>query len=136
MFTDNRQNLSRRHFILSVLSGLAAVTLEGCGSLTAKNPLVLRLSQTIGDADASKYFGHLYLQHFPEEAEIEQLLERIDAGLIGEFDQGMQSENPQLLAEYLDKQVRSDYRDGEVVQVDGWLLSRTEARIYACFALL
>jgi hypothetical protein len=136
MSTDEKQSLSRRHFILSVLSGLAAVKLAGCGSLPESNPLALRLSQTIGDADATSYFGRLYLERYPEEAEIERLLERIDKELIGEFSQGMHSDKPQLLAEHLDKQVRSDYRRGEVVRVDDWLLSRTEARIYACFVLL
>jgi hypothetical protein len=38
--------------------------------------------------------------------------------------------------ELLDDAVRADYVQGDVVLVDGWLLSRTEARLYALVTLV
>ncbi|MEJ2611800.1 MAG: hypothetical protein P8179_17415 [Candidatus Thiodiazotropha sp.] len=133
---ESDMKLSRRDFILLVVSGLAVVTLEGCGALLTSNSLTHQLAETIGYPDAARHFGRIYLEGYPDEAKIELLVERIDVGLIAEQGQDMSHEDPLRLAKHLDDQVRSDYCSGEVVRVDGWLLSRTEARIYACFALL
>jgi hypothetical protein len=137
MTSDDRVNLSRRHLILSVLSGLAAVaTLQGCGSPFSSSQMTSRLSQTIGDQVAAKRFGVSYLRDNPEEAGIEQLVERIDTGLLAEFGQGMNIDDPQLLAKHMDQLVRNEYRRCEAIRVDGWILSRSEARLYALVALL
>ncbi len=137
MATDNKLSLSRRDFILSLLSGIAAAaTLQGCGSPADTGQIAQRISQTIGDTAAAKRFGAAYLRDHPDDTGIEILLERIDEKLIPEFGQGMDLDDPQLLAQHLDKQIRNEYRHSEVVQVEGWILSRTEARLYALIALL
>ncbi len=137
MSTDDILNQSRRHFIISVLSGLtAAAALQGCGSPYDSKQIASHLLQAIGDPSAAKRFGASYLRDHPNEAGIELLVKRIDAGLIAEHGQGMNIADPQLLAEYLDQQVKSEYRRCDAVRVDGWILSHTEARLYAIMALL
>lgn len=137
MSTDDRLSLSRRHFLLSVLSGLAAAsTLHGCGSTYNRSLIASRLSQTIGDQTAAKRFGASYLRSYPDEAEVEILVRQIDAALISEYGQGMNIDDPLLLAKHLDQQIRNEFSRGDVVQVDGWILSRSETRLYALMALL
>ncbi len=137
MPADNRLKLSRRQFIISLASGLAAtITLQGCGSPVDRSVIAQRLARTIGDQTAAKRFGVAYLRAYPDEAGIELLVELIDDSVVGEYGQGMSLTDSQLLAEHLNKQVRDEYRRGEAIQVDGWILSRTEARLYALSALL
>lgn len=137
MTSDNRLNLSRRSFILSLLSGLvAAATLQGCGSPYDRTQLAQLLSRTIGDPAAAKRFGDAYLLAYPDEAGIDPLVDQIDAVLIKGYGQGLDSADPKLLAEQLAAQIKDEYRRGEAIQVDGWILSRSEARLYALIALL
>ncbi len=136
MSTYDRLNLSRRRFILLAASGLMTTALQGCGSPYDSSKIAPRLSQTIGDPAAAKRFGVSYLQDHPDEAGIKPLVERIDAGLIAEYGQGINSNDPQLLAVHLDRQIRNEYRRCETVRVDGWMLCPTEARLYALMALL
>jgi hypothetical protein len=42
---------------------------------------------------------------------------------------------PSRLAAALRAQIRRDFARGEIVAIDGWLLSRTEARLYALAAI-
>ncbi len=130
MPSDDRLKFSRRDFILSLLSVLtASVTLQGCGEPRIDNGQILhRLSQTIGDQAAAGRFGQAYLKEHPSEADIGLLLECIG----GDIDRY----TPELMADHLDHQIRNEYRRGESVRVDGWVLSRTEARLYAIMALL
>ena len=41
-----------------------------------------------------------------------------------------------VLAQAISERSRTDFRDGRVVTVDGWVLSLTETRVYALAALL
>lgn len=41
-----------------------------------------------------------------------------------------------MLAQAIKEQSRTDFRDGRVVTVDGWVLSLTETRVYALTVLL
>ncbi len=129
MSGDDRLKFSRRDFIISLLSAMAATTtLHGCGSAPDGGQIRQRLSLTIGDQAAAKHFGQVYLEEHPSETDIELLLKRIGGD--------MNLNDPELLAERLDQQVRNEYRRGESVMVNGWVLSRTEARLYALVTLL
>ena len=134
MTAENNHYISRRQFILTALAGMSALTIGGCDS--AKSKVAQQLTKTIADPDVTRRFGRLYLDAHPGEADLERLLATIDRRLKESHGRGIYHDNPQQLAEHLDRQVRDDFRRGEMVKVDNWLLSRTEARIYACYALL
>lgn len=50
--------------------------------------------------------------------------------------QGIATSKERIDARILLERIRSDFAEGDVVKLDGWLLSRTEARICALYALL
>ena len=45
------------------------------------------------------------------------------------------SPEPLLLRNQIDRRIRSDYREGRIETIEGWVLSRTEARLCALAAL-
>lgn len=137
MSNDDRMQPSRRRFIISAVTGLAAAATFGAYWYPSNgNLLAGRLSQTVLDPIAARRFGQAYLLINPDEAGIDPLVDRIDKGLIEEFGQGLNLDDPQLLAEHLDAQIRNEYRRCDAIQVDGWALSRTEARLYALLTML
>lgn len=84
-------------------------------------------SATTAKPDGVVVIGRMYLKDHPKESDADFLVQRlpgVDAG---------QPVRPQLPA--LDPAAVADFRSGRVVGVDGWLLSRTEARGAAAVAL-
>ena len=73
--------------------------------------------------------GRTYLQRFPEEADESTLIALLLAGGSKGLDLrgGSTTEVRQ--------RIRQDFVEDDVVTVDGWILSRTEARLYAGAAL-
>ncbi len=73
--------------------------------------------------------GGRYLEEFPEEADRDRLLAALTP-----LD-GRVPERPGQALQVLEAQAEADHEAGEVVTVDGWLLSRTECRAAALYAL-
>lgn len=133
--------LSRRRFVLSGLLGMVAGGgLAGCAlpfdatTRTARSGH--RLLKLGSDPDSARRFGNAYLQDFPAERDLGLLLAEIDATLREHQGIGLDATGPQPLRARLDRQVRDEYRNAQVVAVEGWLLSRSEARLYAAITLL
>ena len=97
--------ISRRHGLIGfflVLAGRRAVADDaGLGSLFTR-------------PDAARAIGAAYLRAYPQEARVVRSL-RIAAN--GRED--------------VATRVRADFAGGDVVMVEGWMLSRTEARLCA-----
>ena len=104
-----------RRSMLALLAGAgAAAALGGACTPGDAFPAVTR----IGDA---------YLTRTPGEASVATL-----TGLLGGVPPAT---TPAVLLADLDGAVRSDFTTGDTVWIAGWLLSRTEARIAALWAL-
>jgi hypothetical protein len=73
--------------------------------------------------------GARYLDEYPDEADRTTLLEGLPA-LDGEV-----PEHPGRTLAVLAPQVEADYGADETVSLDGWVLSRTECRAAALYAL-
>lgn len=110
-------------------AGIGALTIPGYlyyfgevqydGSLSQPHLLSL-----IWDFKAIKEIGDQYRMQVPEETNERSLVEALAVdGLSGE-----------TLESKLDGKVRSDFINGNTVLVDGWILSRTEARQCALFS--
>jgi hypothetical protein len=125
-----------RRFVLSCLacapglplmlradSGFAA---SGGGSLTAAT-----LRSLLPDARRVRVLGRSYRAQFPAEDHPGVLTELIGAAL---GNGGAAPVNHAALLSVLDAQVRSEFAAGNMVQVDGWVLARTEARLCALCA--
>jgi hypothetical protein len=125
---------SRRAFLLTVLVGALAAT--GCGEQDAsRSPdgAPQWLPGAVGDVDAAARLGRAYLQANPGENNLDTLLAAIDAALVG--GSGAGESDTQRVLTALQHTVRAEYLRGESVNVQGWVLSVTEARVYAALAL-
>ena len=117
---------SRRRFLLAALaSALAASGCRMTGDLTtARRPLPDWLSGLDLDPAAAARLGQVYLAAYPEENDAQGLLDALVQAVGG----------GETFAA-LDRAVRAEYARGEFVQVNGWILSRSEARLYALIAV-
>lgn len=103
----------------------AAPAVEEAAARTSVRELARRLSleprvRAVGDA---------YLEFVPNERAVELLLDRLmpAKGALSDAGHTMTA---------LDVRIRADYRSAEVVEIEGWQLSRTEARLFGLASLL
>ena len=82
----------------------------------AQYPVVLA---SFLDYDTLERLGEGYLKKFPDERGRDTILNALLKG------KGIKRGN---LESYLKKQIKQDYRQERIVQIDGWILSLTEAR--------
>jgi len=131
------EKLVRREFLKGLgglaltrgaLPGFAGATLAGCG----ESPLPNALATIYEDPAAAAIVGRVYLEQFPEEANVEILV----AGIAGD-----QRSRLRRLATDHDALLRAlaelhavDFAEDRLVTVDRWVLSRTEARLCALAA--
>ena len=124
--------LSRRRFLLMALASLTAA----CSDSDRNTDLEpVWLAHIIGDPEACARLGRAYLDAHPEYyggdtlvADIQQALAKHDAPAAFTSD-------PQRTVTALQLLVRDEYIRGEVEVITGWILSITEARLYALAAL-
>lgn len=92
-----------------------------------------RLKGLIRDPESARAIGGLYLRQHPGEADPTILTRHLlsslelDAGRIG-------AESDARLRDRLRFLMRADFAEGRTARVDGWILSRTEARLCALWA--
>ena len=125
---------SRRTFLLTVMVG--ALATAGCGeqgTSGSAGEVPAWLPGTVGDVDAAARIGRPYLAADPGEANLDSLLAAIDNALGGEIETA--GGDPQQVLAALQRAVRAEYVRGQSVNVQGWVLSVTEARLYAVLAL-
>jgi hypothetical protein len=134
----NRQDNTdegRRRLLIAALAGLVAAGLGGCGAaMRNADPAALAVdwpAAMVGDRDGARRFGAAYLRDFPAERDPATLLAAL-ASALRRHDMDGQPFSQALLL----RTVSGEYRRGEIVKVDGWLLSRSEARLYAAASLL
>jgi hypothetical protein len=115
---------------------LGALAAAGCGEQGAPGTYDSTrqwLSAAVGDTRAAARIGRSYLAAHPGEQNLDKLLEAIDAALGGAL--GEAGGASQSILSALQSVVPAEYRRGESVEVQGWVLSPTEARVYAALAL-
>lgn len=122
--------LTRRAFVRIVV-GVAAL-----GGAAAVIPRVLdarreksrsALNRILDRLDGAGEIGRAYLEQHPAERDEELLTQAIFAGLDGSYD----SMSEKQLGDYLVARSGRDFEEGESVRVRDWILSKTEARLYA-----
>lgn len=115
---------------LALLAGSAFVPRLKWGGTPTAMRRAERLVSTLRRPHAAARIGALYLAAAPEEARIETLVQLLGAGA------RLDRTSSTGLAEHYRAQQRDDFAHERVAKVDGWLLSRSEARLYALAALL
>ncbi|MCB1930023.1 MAG: hypothetical protein KDH17_18570 [Rhodocyclaceae bacterium] len=122
-------DISRRRFHALAGSSLLLLALRAVGASETAASLPSWLS--VVDRQAVAAIGEAYLAAHPEERDRAELLRRIER----EFVARRRAAGAEPAVSALSALVRDEFRDGRVVIVDGWMLSRSEARIYALAAL-
>jgi hypothetical protein len=127
--------LSRRHILAAIGAAGALETARGWAAarVGTPDPAVERLVGLFKHRDSARAIGAAYLALHPAEANTDHLVEVITHP----------PEDPLLIAHAGDAELRAwvrrrqahDFATGNIVKLDGWLLSATEARLCALAAL-
>jgi len=124
-------HLSRRSFLLMALASLTAACSDTDRNTGAEPGW---LAHIIGDPEACARLGRAYLDTHPEYYRGDKLVADIQRAL-AKHDAVAITSDPQRTVTALQLLVREEYISGEVEPVTGWILSITEARLYALAAL-
>lgn len=130
---------TRRSFLLTALLGLTVGGFAASRSPvdTLPDPCVgLRwLHKTIGDRQSAARIGRVYLDAHPEYQQCHRLVADIDKALKRQDASFSLTADAEQTGSALQSLVRKEFARGEVVSVAGWVLSKTEARLYALTAM-
>jgi len=127
--------LLRRHFISLVGSSVTALTSHPVWGALAGRPafptLGARLEEALPNAASARALGNAYLAGHPEEANAAALARQV-AALLAPY--ARQTASGQELSDALARLRIYDFRRGDVVDLDGWVLSRSEVTVCALIA--
>ena len=129
--------LTRRGFVSLAALGASALVVRSrpWTAIVAFAPVSLaeRLAGLMVHRESARVVGSAYLDRVPSESSAGRLVERISAGL-PEGRRTLLAASDAELRALLSEAIRSDFEADRVVDVDGWILSPTEARLYALTA--
>jgi hypothetical protein len=134
------QHISRRSFLVAAL-GLAPTILAarfGLGRAAIDDDAATdaqRLVRAFAYPESAAELGRAYLATAPREGSATVLAERIAASLPAGH-AAIRTADDSQLESLLAQQLREDFMAGDTVTVDGWIISKTEARLCALAALL
>ncbi|MEX0821751.1 MAG: hypothetical protein WD021_06365 [Rhodothermales bacterium] len=126
--------MRRRRFLQLGTAGLIAASLPGAAISVASQSELHRLAEPgllhiLRDRESVRAIGASYRRTVPFEDDVHVLA----AQITGDMKRSGGSAANQA---DIEKQVRRDFDRGRTVQIDGWVLSRTEARQCALFSLI
>ena len=122
--------MKRRNFLLLAATGIAALAIptayyfrgNGIYDRLLAQPQFLSL---IWDAGTINETGIKYKDQFPGETNVRTLVRQLSAETSGVDD---------ALALTIAQNIKKDFVTGNTIMVDGWILSKTEARQCALFS--
>ena len=116
--------MERRNFLVSI-AGVSVLTISGAvyyRSRPIKYDVLIvepRLLSHIWDTDTITSIGNSYVFQTPKENSENELAKALIDNISG---------SPEEMANSLTEKVANDFENGNIVMIDGWILSRTEAR--------
>lgn len=129
----------RRNAIVSLAGLIASVLLPSTVMPAGKGPDVLiggLLDILVPDSAAAARLGRRYLDGASTDVDLRRLADGVLASLhMTTAADNVASTPESVLIDRARRRVIDDYVAGRVVEIDGWLLSITEARLYALAAL-
>jgi hypothetical protein len=131
--------LHRRQFLLLALgvAGSVAASSKLSGAAEgwlSQGSLRAKLTALFIHQESAQAIGHAYLQSNPREANIRTLENQIAQGIAGGYTLLATTSKPEV-SKLLTDRIRQDFATDQVVKVQGWILSITEARLCALTAL-
>jgi hypothetical protein len=132
--------LTRRRFIALAVAFTAPLLPGAVPSVTGlvdpRRAASARLLAPIQHRDSAARIGRAYLRSEPGDGDADRLLDAIVAAVEAESDgHDPLAGDDAALATLLSRRMVTEFASRDVAVVDGWLLSRTEARLYALVAL-
>ena len=128
-------NPSRRQFFQTILvAGLwtaGGKAFAGHAQQALDSKTTAMLTSMLGNTESARTVGNAYLRANPNDAD-RALLE---GNLSDSSARNGRCVDQRRLRSAIISRVRSDYEFGQVVRVDGWILSQTEARLCALVTL-
>jgi hypothetical protein len=130
-----RRQLNRRTFLIAGAASLAAgawiglewILDEDARDRRAKERLTAVVGALFRDLDAAREVGSAYLKVRPEEDDERRLVRLLEASNRAWTSPRSVAQTRRLIR----KQTRRDFAAADIVALDGWYLSRTEARLCA-----
>ncbi|MDH5368225.1 MAG: hypothetical protein OEW67_14675 [Cyclobacteriaceae bacterium] len=117
--------MKRREFIIGAAS-IAAISIPSVYYYfnlgdADYNPLIAEPQSLslIWDTETITSIGSKYLQQYPDENNKQTLVKKIVKNISG---------SDEVVIQKLNKQIKKDFEIGNTVLIDGWILSKTEAR--------
>lgn len=139
-------NPSRRRFLRnSLLALLTGGSLQACLTGADGKPDALApakrspdwLRKITGDPESVARLGAAYIAAHPGEDDLDRLLGEIEIAMMPSLDgKKVQSMDDDAIVASLIDTVQQEYVKGDIVSVGVWVLSQTEARLYAAASLL
>ena len=133
------RNMARRDVVVSLSAMLAGVLLPSLGPATGQMPgsqAGSLLNILVPDIAAASHLGRAYLNAHPAELDPQRLVDRVLGSLrLASGADAIDSTPKAVLIASVRRVVIDDYLAGRVVDIDGWVLSVTEARLYALATL-
>jgi hypothetical protein len=131
--------ISRRRFLASAAAtgvGAAGVALRPWRAVVRfVDPTTAgRLAGVFADRASAAALGRRYLRAHPAAASVDRLCDGVVARL-ADGRRAIAEADEDGLRRLLAGAVREDFASDRVIDVDGWVLSATEARLYALAAL-
>ena len=133
--TDQSRCLSRRVVVGFLASAAAWPVVPPMGSLQPNLPTSLQcmLLSLFGNLRGVCKIGVACLNSLPRgESTLQWLTKEVSAVTLGNIETIKSKDEMKL--RIVDR-VRHDFAQGAIIEVDGWLLSLTEARVYALVSL-
>jgi len=126
-----------RRFALLSLGCVSALSLmprhvQALAARATPDELADRLRTLLYDREAARRLGRLYVRQVPTEDD-PRILARLTVASSEAQQVAAIALDRTSLHHRLDAQVRGDFVSGATVQLDGWVLSRTEARLCALY---
>lgn len=132
--------MKRRTFVFYTLAATALIAVPFAALRRYSDSFVRTIGEpaflsNVCDDKTIRAIGTVYCARNPEEAKPDKLMPLL-LGTIGESpDRSYTKADYDRLTQKLDAAVRDDYADGKVTNVNGWVLSLTEARQCALYSL-
>lgn len=126
--------MTRRLFVTLAAGTTASLYLPSLGCNSQNRSLTQVLSQPnelehICDTETIREIGNAYQKLFPNETK--KSLTKFLSDYVGD----QSNSSKQVAMSALERKVREDFQENKTIVVDGWVLSVTEARQCALFAM-
>jgi hypothetical protein len=133
--------VTRRNFLGTLFFLGAAVLLRRADALVttdgshAEHWLSSKLANFFHNKESARAIGLAYLRIVPAEANARQITRLICSSWEQRYDEMAHADAAKIKTILL-RQQREDFEKGRIVNVQGWILSQTEARLCALAALV